>query len=91
MKHGLHSVIHPDGFALHGEADVFNFLRLSHPLQGGKWNHAGADLLLSPTPPPSSVTCLKKEKHKLVLKTEISPEEKLQFTLSLCRRKTHYM
>lgn len=35
MKHCLHSVIHADGPAFHGEVSLFHFLRLSLPLQAG--------------------------------------------------------
>lgn len=73
-KHGLHSIIHPDGFALHHKVDAFNFQAVSS-ITGLKWNHAGTDLLLPPASPPSSITCLVKEvneENKLLLKTELA-------------------
>lgn len=73
-KHGLHSIIHPDGFALHHKVDAFNFQAVSS-ITGWKWNHAGTDLLLPPASPPSSITCLVKEvkeENKLLLKTELA-------------------
>lgn len=67
MKYGLHCVIHSDRFALHSEVDVFNFLKLSHPLQGGN----GIMKALIYCYPPRSLTL---SHHLLNRRAQISVE-----------------